>query len=118
MYNALPLENSEFDDDQDILLSNSHQLQLFTLRPPKQLLKWVGNKQRYACQIVNLMPDYRTYVEPFLGSGAVLGTLAPLSGVAGDILEPLVKIWQLLQTNPQDLLAYYTNVWYQVSRKP
>jgi len=111
MYNALPLENSEFDDDQDILLSNSHQLQLFTLRPPKQLLKWVGNKQRYACQIVNLMPDYRTYVEPFLGSGAVLGTLAPLSGVAGDILEPLVKIWQLLQTNPQDLLAYYTNVW-------
>src|SRR5713226_1069626 len=111
MYNVLPLEDSEFDDDQNILATNAHQLQLFSLRPPKQLLKWIGNKQRYACQIVNLMPDYHTYIEPFLGSGAVLGTLAPQSGLAGDILEPLVMIWQLLQTNPQDLLAHYTKVW-------
>src|SRR5205807_7038669 len=40
------------------------------------------------------------------------GTLAPASGIAGDILEPLVKIWQFLQTNPQDLVAHYSNIWH------
>ena len=54
-----------------------------------QLLKWIGNKQRYACQIANLMPEYHTYIEPFLGSGAVLGTLSPRSAIAGDILDYL-----------------------------
>ena len=41
-----------------------------------QLLKWVGNKQRMASEIIRFFPDnYATYFEPFLGSGAVLGTL-------------------------------------------
>ncbi len=113
MYNVLPVEDSEFDNEQDDFASNVHQLQLFSIKPPRQLLKWVGNKQRYACQIANLMPEYCTYIEPFLGSGAVLGTLAPASGIAGDILEPLVRIWQLLQTNPQGLVGHYSNIWYK-----
>ena len=69
----------------------------------KQLLKWIGNKQRYASQIANLMPDYNSYIEPFLGSGAMLGTMSPRAGLAGDALEPLVRIWQLLQTDPEAL---------------
>ena len=90
---------------------NVQQLQLFTLRPPKQFLKWIGNKQRYACQIANILSEHHTYIEPFIGSGAILGTLAPTSGIAGDILEPLVGIWQLLQTDPQSLLYHYTQLW-------
>src|SRR5579859_7725150 len=90
---------------------NVQQLQLFTLRPPKQFLKWIGNKQRYACQIANVLSDHQTYIEPFLGSGAILGTLAPTSGIAGDILEPLVGIWQLLQTDSESLLQHYTHIW-------
>ncbi|GAC1674305.1 MAG: hypothetical protein NVS9B9_30280 [Ktedonobacteraceae bacterium] len=95
----------------DNVLDNTQQLQLFALRPPKQLLKWIGNKQRYASQIADFIPDYNTYVEPFLGSGAVLGTMAPASGIAGDILEPLVNIWQQLQTNSQALLNHYADIW-------
>jgi DNA adenine methylase len=112
-YHVLPAEvkDIEPDDDQDILSSHAYQLELFTLHPPKQLLKWIGNKQRYACQIANLMPAYNTYIEPFLGSGAILGTLAPASGIAGDILEPLIRIWQVIQTDPQALLDYYTSAW-------
>jgi DNA adenine methylase len=106
---AFHLEDTEADDDS--LAATTHQLQLFSLRPPKQLLKWIGNKQRYACQIANLMPEYQTYLEPFLGSGAVLGTLSPASGIAGDVLEPLIRIWQQLQTNPQALLGHYTTLW-------
>ncbi len=97
--------------DVDNVTENNQQLQLFALRPPKQLLKWIGNKQRYASQIADLIPEYNTYIEPFLGSGAVLGTVAPVSGIAGDVLEPLVGIWQQLQTNSQALLSHYTDIW-------
>ena len=42
-----------------------------------QLLKWIGNKQRFAHEIIAFFPrNIVTYHEPFLGSGAVLGTLA------------------------------------------
>ena len=37
-----------------------------------QLLKWIGNKQRFAHEIAAYFPtDVKTYFEPFLGSGAV-----------------------------------------------
>jgi len=97
--------------DFDSVINSNQQLQLFALRPPKQLLKWIGNKQRYASQIADLIPEYNTYIEPFLGSGAVLGTVAPASGIAGDVLEPLVGIWQQLQTNSQALLNHYADIW-------
>jgi DNA adenine methylase len=42
-----------------------------------QLLKWVGNKQKQAPEIIKFFPtDYDTYIEPFLGSGGVLGVLS------------------------------------------
>jgi DNA adenine methylase len=109
-YTVLPLDNEE-SEIQELESPVAHQLQLFALRPPKQFLKWVGNKQKYASQIANYIPEHTTYVEPFLGSGAVLGTLSPASGLAGDALKPLIRIWQLLQDNPRSLLDHYTNVW-------
>ena len=37
------------------------------------LLKWIGNKQRFAETIISYMPEtFNNYYEPFLGSGAVL----------------------------------------------
>src|SRR2546425_1639844 len=63
-YNLIPTGETELDEEKENFFSNAHQLQLFALRPPKQLLKWIGNKQRYACQIANLMPDYNSYIEP------------------------------------------------------
>ncbi len=77
-----------------------------------QLLKWVGNKQRVAHRIVSHFPaDYATYYEPFVGSGAVLGTLAPLRAVASDVLRPLVEIWLMLSEEPERLLTSYRLRW-------
>ena len=40
------------------------------------LLKWIGNKQRFAETIISYMPEtFNNYYEPFLGSGAVLAEL-------------------------------------------
>lgn len=73
-----------------------------------QLLKWIGNKQRMAKEIVAAFPaDFGTYYEPFIGSGAVLAELAPRRAVASDALAPLVGIHQAVQQDPDALIAAY-----------
>lgn len=73
-----------------------------------QLLKWVGNKQKFAHEIVSFFPtDISTYHEPFLGSGAVLGTLAPPRAMASDAFAPLIDIWRMLVTDPQEVKNWY-----------
>jgi DNA adenine methylase len=80
-----------------------------TYYPPKsQLLKWVGNKQKFAIEITRHFPvDYNKYFEPFLGSGAILATVAPHSGTGSDTFLPLIEIWQTLKTNPKKLVNWY-----------
>lgn len=78
------------------------------LKPPPQLLKWIGNKQRFAPQIIASFPaKVNSYFEPFLGSGAVLGGYAPNSGYASDVLEPLIEIWQLVKDDPVAIVESY-----------
>lgn len=73
-----------------------------------QLLKWIGNKQRLAPGIISFFPKtFGTYHEPFLGSGGVLGVLAPRTAEASDIFRPLVGIWQQLRTDPEVLVSWY-----------
>lgn len=81
---------------------------------PPQLLKWVGNKQRFAEKIVSMFPtDYNKYIEPFVGTGAVLATLNPTNAIAGDTLKPLIELMQLLQNSPQKLIESYASNWEQ-----
>lgn len=77
-----------------------------------QLLKWIGNKQRFAHEIAALFPErFGTYYEPFLGSGAVLGTLSPKKAIASDAFKPLVEIWRALSTDPEELKTWYADRW-------
>lgn len=78
-----------------------------------QLLKWIGNKQRFAHEIASYFPrTFGTYFEPFLGSGAVLGTLAPSEAIASDTLKPLTEIWQTLAAEPKTLTRWYADRWH------
>ena len=82
-----------------------------------QLLKWIGNKQRFAHEIVSHFPkQFNTYYEPFLGSGAILGTLSPQSAVASDVFKPLIQIWQTLKNNPKLLIEWYSERWKRVEK--
>ncbi len=80
-----------------------------TVKPFRlQLLKWIGNKQRFAHEIISYFPrDFGTYHEPFLGSGGVLATLAPRKAHATDVFAPLVEIWSALHGSPQKLKRWY-----------
>ena len=72
-----------------------------------QLLKWIGNKQRFAGKIVSYFPArFGRYFEPFLGSGAVLATLAPKTAVGSDNYASLVEIWRTLKRSPETLKAW------------
>jgi DNA adenine methylase len=75
---------------------------------PQQLLKWIGNKQRYAVEIISHLPEsFGTYFEPFTGSAAVLGALAPERAVAGDIYAPLIEIWHAVQRSASEVGEWY-----------
>lgn len=77
-----------------------------------QLLKWVGNKQQFAHEIASYFPaHFGTYHEPFLGSGAVLGTLAPPHAIASDVFAPLVEIWETLHNDHETLKRWYVERW-------
>jgi DNA adenine methylase len=96
---------------QQILLFNADSCETKPFKT--QLLKWVGNKQRFAHEIVSYFPKhFNTYYEPFLGSGAVLGTLTPKRAVASDSFKPLIEIWQTLRTQPEILKSWYAERWH------
>jgi DNA adenine methylase len=80
-----------------------------TYYPPKsQLLKWVGNKQKFAVEITRYFPtDIKRYIEPFLGSGAILATVSPNNGLGSDTFKPLIEIWQKLASDPNGLIQWY-----------
>ena len=70
------------------------------------LLKWIGNKQRFAETIISYMPEhFNDYYEPFLGSGAVMAQLLYQNSTnnipmfthsyASDILPFLIDIFNI-----------------------
>ena len=82
------------------------------------LLKWIGNKQRFAETIISYMPEvFNDYYEPFLGSGAVLAQLLEADrsrmyphfehAYGSDILPYLVEIFQMVKAEPSKLSDYY-----------
>lgn len=77
------------------------------------LLKWIGNKQRFAKTIVSYIPnEFNNYYEPFLGSGAVMAELLSSDKVfntsyGSDILPFLIEIFEIVKNNPQSIKDYY-----------
>lgn len=84
------------------------------------LLKWIGNKQRFAETIVSYMPNqFTNYYEPFLGSGAVMAELLYEDknmiyphfehAYGSDILPFLIEVFDCVKNSPDRLIDYYTN---------
>lgn len=83
------------------------------------LLKWIGNKQRFAETIISYMPNtFENYYEPFLGSGAVMAELLLHDATkiyphfkhayGSDVLPFLIDIFNLTKDDPVSLASYYS----------
>ena len=74
---------------------------------PKPFVKWAGGKRRVAPEIVSRMPrDIGTYVEPFVGAGAVFLELLPKRALLVDVNGHLMSAWRGVQANPESVGAH------------
>lgn len=70
------------------------------------VLKWVGGKRQLLPSIVPLLPqNYKTYVEPFLGGGALLFATQPKVALVNDVNEELINVYQIVKNNVEDLIS-------------
>ena len=71
----------------------------------KPVLKWVGGKRQLLDAIMPYIDkDCSTYVEPFIGGGAVLFELKPKKAIINDYNEELVNVYNTIKDNPEELL--------------
>lgn len=70
----------------------------------KSLLRYPGSKWNLAKRIANLLPEHKSYLEPFFGSGAVLFTksASPIETV-NDLSDDVVNLFRLIQSEPKAL---------------
>jgi DNA adenine methylase len=79
-------------------------------------LSYIGGKRRIAKQLVSLIPDHTTYVEPFAG-GAQVFFHKPRSKVEvlNDLDEEIVNFLRICQRHPQELSRLLR--WQPASRR-
>lgn len=80
------------------------------------VIKWSGSKRTQAQAIINQFGKFDCYYEPFLGGGSVLYALHPSHAVCGDICEPLIGFWKMVQKSPQEVTAYYSHEWNRLQK--
>ena len=79
----------------------------FLSATPRPFLKWAGSKRWLLPHLVPLLPrTFRTYREPFLGSGALFFLLQPKRAVLGDMCGELVQTFEAVRDNPAAMLRY------------
>jgi DNA adenine methylase len=86
------------------------------LKNAPQPIPYQGSKRQQVPVILRYLPrDTETLFEPFVGSGAVTigaaSNRAALRFHLGDTLQPLVGIWSLLLTAPDEICDEYERIW-------
>ena len=86
----------------------------------KPFLKWAGGKTQLIEQIKNNLPEFVfkepfTYIEPFVGSGAVLFWLLNefpnmQKAIINDINKELIDTYRTIAENPEQLIAILNNL--------
>lgn len=69
-------------------------------------LKWAGGKRWLSSYAAHLAPrSYNTYVEPFLGGGAMFGAIAPEVAVLSDVNRELINCYKVIKDEPSRLFS-------------
>jgi DNA adenine methylase len=71
----------------------------------KTFIKWSGNKSKYVKHILPHVPEsYNTYIEPFVGSGAMFLNVQPPKWIINDLNTNLIDVWKSLKDAPLEPL--------------
>lgn len=69
------------------------------------MLKWVGGKRQLLSEIVPMIDNKcSTYVEPFVGGGAVLFRLQPQKAIINDYNQELINVYRTVRDHLDDLI--------------
>jgi len=72
----------------------------------KTFVKWPGNKSKYMKYIVpNVPEEFNRYIEPFVGSGALLLKLKPTKWIINDLNKDLINCWKHVMNDPEHIIA-------------
>ncbi len=79
---------------------------LFTITAkPKPFVKWAGGKRQLLPILTKYIPPkFGTYIEPFVGGGALLFELCPAKAVISDINEELINAYLAIKDAPEKLI--------------
>lgn len=70
------------------------------------ILKWVGGKRQLLADIMPLInKNCSTYVEPFIGGGAVFFELQPKKAIINDYNSELVNVYKTIKDFPEELIT-------------
>lgn len=70
------------------------------------ILKWVGGKRQLLADIMPLINrNCSTYVEPFIGGGAVFFELQPKKAIINDYNSELINVYLTIKNSPEELIA-------------
>ncbi len=69
------------------------------------MLKWVGGKRQLLSEIIPMIDGKcSTYVEPFIGGGAVLFKLQPKKAIINDYNNELINVYRIVRDNVDELI--------------
>lgn len=72
---------------------------------PKPFVKWAGGKRQIVEILRNYIPErYNTYIEPFVGGGALLFEIMPEKAIINDINEELINAYIVIRDKVESLI--------------
>jgi DNA adenine methylase len=87
---------------------------MFAIQP---VIKWSGSKRSQAAAITKNIPQFNRYFEPFVGGGSIAYAISPNKGLCGDICEPLINLWRLIQSDYETLFEQYKLKWERLQNE-
>ena len=73
----------------------------------KPIMKWAGGKSQMLEEILSSMPaSYNTYIEPFIGGGALFFAVKPERAVIADSNPELINMYVQVAENVDEVIEY------------
>ena len=85
------------------------------------IIKWTGGKSKEFPEIEDMVPQFKTYVEPFFGGGAVFFSIMPSEAIINDLSKDLINFYKFVKGDKdrltfKDELYKYVDNWEKIDK--